>query len=110
MLNGELEDFAETIVGRLADAAGVLAVRLSEPAIDFIVIDDDHSYGGLRQEAWSGLVWAGGFLALHDGSECFVKDHDAGSVIYIREAILCDQRIRLVERVGTLFLLGRNTL
>jgi hypothetical protein len=111
VLSGELRTLPKTIVGGLADAAGVLAVRLSEPAIDFIFIDDDHSYGALRQEAWSGLVWAGGFIALHDGFSSAARNIDgACSVIYTREAILRDTRYRLVESVDTLSVLERNAL
>jgi predicted O-methyltransferase YrrM len=95
-----------------ADAGRQFAVD-GEPAIDFIFIDGDHSYDGLRQdwEAWSGLVGAGGFIALHDScSSDSRKIDDAGSVIYTREAILRDPRFRLLERVDTLSVLERNTL
>jgi hypothetical protein len=36
--------------------------------IDLLVIDGDHSYGGVRSdfEMYSGLVRAGGIIALHD--------------------------------------------
>jgi hypothetical protein len=94
-------------------AAGHQFAVNGEPAIDFIFIDGDHSYDGLRQdwEAWSGLVGAGGFIALHDScSSASRRIDDAGSVIFTRDVILRDPRFRLVERVDTLSVLERNTL
>src|SRR5271170_882466 len=75
-----------------ADAGRQFAAT-GEPAVDFIFIDGDHSYDGLRQdwEAWSGLVAPGGFIALHDScSSTERKIDDAGSVIYTRGAIMHD--------------------
>ncbi len=93
--------------------AGHQFVASGEPAVDFIFIDGDHSYDGLRQdwEAWSGLVAAGGRVALHDScSSAARKIDDAGSVIYTRESILRDPRFRLIERVDTLSVLERNAI
>jgi predicted O-methyltransferase YrrM len=95
-----------------ADAGHQFAAS-GEPAVDFVFIDGDHSYDGLREdwEAWSGLVGAGGFIALHDScSSAARKIDEAGSVIYTRDAIMRDNRFRLVERVDTLSMLERNTL
>jgi predicted O-methyltransferase YrrM len=84
-----------------------------ESAVDFIFIDGDHSYDGLRQdwEIWSGLLADGGFIALHDSrSSAARKIDDAGSVIYTREVILPDPRFRLIECVDTLSVLERKAL
>ena len=95
-----------------ADAGRQFAAS-GEPAIDFVFIDGDHSYDGLRQdwEAWSGLVAAGGLIALHDScSSAARKIDDAGSAVHTRKAILHDPRFRLIERVDTLSALKRNAL
>ena len=95
-----------------ADAGRQFADK-GEPAVDFIFIDGDHSYDGLRQdwEVWSGLVATGGLIALHDSCSSAARKIDgAGSVIYTREAILNDPRFRLIERVDTLSVLERNAI
>ena len=92
-----------------ADAGRQFAAD-GEPAIEFIFIDGDHSYDGLRQdwEAWSGLVASGGVIALHDScSSAAHKIDDSGSVTYTREVIQHDPRFRLIERVDTLSVLER---
>jgi hypothetical protein len=37
------------------------------PAVDFVFIDGDHTYAGLREdwEAWSGLIDSAGIVALY---------------------------------------------
>lgn len=93
--------------------AGRQFTASGESAPDFIFIDGDHSYDGLRQdwEEWSGLLADGGLIALHDScSSAARKIDDAGSVVYTRESILHDPRFRLIERVDTLSVLERNAL
>jgi predicted O-methyltransferase YrrM len=78
--------------------------------VDFVFIDGEHSYEGLRQdwEAWSPLVAPDGIVALHDScSSADRQIEDAGSVIFTREVILKDQRFKLVETVDTLTILRR---
>jgi predicted O-methyltransferase YrrM len=77
---------------------------------DFIFIDGDHSFEGLRGdwEAWAPLVAPNGIVALHDS--CSSKERDiegAGSVIFTRESILKDARFCLVEIVDTLTVVRR---
>lgn len=63
-----------------ADAGRQFAAS-GTPPIDFIFIDGDHSYDGLRQdwEVWSELVATGGVIALHDSCSSSVrKIDDAG--------------------------------
>jgi len=93
---------------------GVEAARLyaasERPPVDFIFIDGDHSYNGLRGdwEAWSPLVAPGGVIALHDSRSSAERDIEgAGSVIFTRESILRDPRFRLVESVDTLTIMSR---
>lgn len=78
--------------------------------VDFIFIDGDHSFDGLRGdwEAWSPLVAAGGIVTLHDSCSSSTRQiDDAGSAIYTKEVIQRDERFELVEIVDTLTVLRR---
>jgi len=93
---------------------GVEAARLyaaNGVAIDFIFIDGEHTYDGLRAdwEAWSGLVAPGGVVALHDSCSSAARSiEDAGSVIYTREVIMPDARFEHLETVDTLTVMQRR--
>lgn len=92
------------------EAAREYARSGSKP-IDFIFIDGDHSYDGLRVdwEAWSGLVGVGGVVALHDSCSSAERQiEDAGSVCYTREVIMHDARFKVLEIVDTLTVLARS--
>lgn len=93
---------------------GVEAARLyaasDGPPLDFVFIDGDHSYEGLRGdwEAWNPLVAPHGIIALHDSCSSAERNiEDAGSVIFTREAILPDPDFKLVETVDTLTIMSR---
>lgn len=73
--------------------------------VDFVFIDGDHSYEGLRGdwEAWRKLVAPDGIIALHDSRSSGERNiEDAGSVIFTREVILHDPRFIVVDMVDTL--------
>lgn len=92
------------------EAARRLA-REGAPPVDFVFIDGEHSYDGLRRdwEAWSGLVAPGGVVALHDSCSSAERDiEDAGSVRYTREVIRLDARFEVAEVVDTLTVLRRR--
>ena len=77
---------------------------------DFVFIDAEHTYEGLRQdwEAWSPLVGMGGIVALHDSCSSSERQiDDAGSVKFTNEVIRLDQRFELVETVDTLTIFRR---
>jgi predicted O-methyltransferase YrrM len=79
--------------------------------IDFIFIDGDHSYDGLREdwEAWSRRVVSGGIVALHDSRSYDGHDIEtAGSVKFTREVILHDARFAVVQTVDSLTVLQRR--
>lgn len=93
---------------------GVEAAReyaaAGEEAVDFVFIDGDHSYEGLRGdwEAWSALVAAGGVVALHDSRPCEARPiGDAGSVRFTAEVITRDSRFEVLEVVDTLTVLRK---
>lgn len=70
--------------------------------VDFLFIDGDHSYEGIKGDwtAWSDNIKSGGILALHDSINC--KQPNVGSEIFTREVISKDQRFTFIESVDTL--------
>jgi predicted O-methyltransferase YrrM len=104
--NGEMKWLRST--GK--ESARLYAAAHHEP-VDFIFIDGDHSYHGLRDdwEAWSPLVAPQGIIALHDSYSSQTRQiEDAGSVIYTREVIKPDERFESAEIVDTLSIWRRN--
>jgi predicted O-methyltransferase YrrM len=78
---------------------------------DFIFIDGDHTYEGLRAdwEAWNPRVLPGGVIALHDSRPTEGRPiHDAGSVRYTRGVIAHDPHYELVEAVETVSVFRRR--
>jgi hypothetical protein len=88
--------------GRLPDVTAAL--------FDFLFIDSDHTYEGLRDEweVWSPLIAAGGIVALHDSASPDGGTPGFGSVRFTRECILTDPRFTLVETTHGLTVLRRN--
>lgn len=79
-------------------------------ALDFVFIDGDHSFDGLRRdwEAWSPLLAPGGVIALHDSHSSAARQiDDSGSATYTREVILHDARFERIKVVDTLTVLRR---
>jgi predicted O-methyltransferase YrrM len=78
---------------------------------DFVFIDGDHSYEGLRGdwEAWSSLVAPGGIVALHDSHPTPERPiHDAGSVRYTRDVVSRDRRFERINVVDSLTIMRRH--
>lgn len=87
-----------------ADAARHLAENHLGP-VDFVFIDGDHTYNGLRADwqGWAPLVAPGGVVALHDSRSSGTRSiDDAGSARYTREVIQYDSHFELMEYVDTL--------
>jgi hypothetical protein len=79
--------------------------------VDFVFIDGNHSYEGLRDdwEGWSPRVVSGGIVALHDSRSYDGHDiESAGSVKFTREIITRDPRFQVVETVDSLTVLQRK--
>jgi hypothetical protein len=79
--------------------------------IEFLFIDGDHSYEGLRQdwEGWSSMIAGEGIVALHDSRSSATRRIDeAGSVVFTREVIHRDERFEVVDTVDTLTVLRRR--
>jgi predicted O-methyltransferase YrrM len=93
-----------------SDAAQGLAAELVG-RVEFVFIDGDHSYDGLRSdwEGWSGLVAPGGSVALHDSrSSPARRIDDAGSVRFASEVILADPRYEVADTIDSLTVLRRR--
>jgi predicted O-methyltransferase YrrM len=91
-----------------AEAARSLA---RAKGFDFVFIDGDHSYKGLKEDwdGWSHLVGARGVMALHDS--CSTPDRPidgAGSVQFAREVILRHPSFRVVDIVDSLTVVERK--
>jgi predicted O-methyltransferase YrrM len=79
--------------------------------VDFIFIDGDHSYDGLRAdwEVCNPLLCDGGIVALHDSRSSSTRQiDDAGSVVFTKMVILKDPRFELLEVADTLTVLKRT--
>lgn len=93
------------------DAAKVLRAAREDP-IDFIFIDGDHSYEGLKGdwEAWRPLIARGGIVALHDSRSTPTRlIDDAGSVRFTAEVIKNDPDFRVVDEIDSLTVLRRGS-
>jgi len=95
---------------RLLRLTGEDAARSWTGPVDFLFVDGDHSWDGLRAD-WEGFsphIEAGGIVCLHDSRSSASRNiEDVGSVRYTREVILRDPRFRVVETVETLTVLER---
>jgi predicted O-methyltransferase YrrM len=96
-------------------AVGQEALRLASEqglsTVDFIFVDGDHSFEGIRQdwELWTRLVSKDGIVALHDSCSTPARNIEtAGSVIFTRDHILRDDRFSLVEQVDSLSVVRRR--
>jgi predicted O-methyltransferase YrrM len=89
-----------------AEAARTSAV-LAAP-FDFVFIDADHTYEGLRRDwtSWSPLVARGGVIALHD-SVSRAGGAGSGSVDYSNDVVIRDSSFETIDEVCTLRVLRR---
>jgi predicted O-methyltransferase YrrM len=93
-----------------AEAGRRLAAELAA-RVDFVFIDGDHTYEGLRGdwEAWSGLLAPGGIVCLHDSRSSPLRAiDDAGSVRFTSEVIRKDERFLPVDEIDSLTVLRRR--
>lgn len=91
--------------------AGRAHARMNLPLVDFIFIDGDHTYEGLRGdwETWSPLVAPEGIVALHDSRPTPNRRiESAGSVVYTESVIVRDRSFEVVETVDSLTVLRRR--
>jgi len=101
--NGRVEWLRET--GR--EAAGNPKVLAAAP-FDFVFIDADHSFEGLREnwEGWAPLIAPGGVFAIHEGGvPNGPSDH--GGVRFCDQVARHDPRFEVLETVDCLLVLRR---
>ncbi len=108
-----LREVARSARGRftLLRTTGAEAAAAWRGPIDFLFIDGDHSWDGIRGdwEGWSGFVEVGGVVCLHDSRATPERPiADAGSVRYTAEVIARDPRFEVAEEVETLTVLVRR--
>ena len=87
------------------EAPGLPAVQPFLP-VDFIFIDGDHSYEGLRGDwlAWKDRVAPGGIVALHDSRQ---RD-GCGSERFAQEVAVRDPDYERIEEIDSLTVLRRR--
>jgi predicted O-methyltransferase YrrM len=101
----------EVVWMRMTGVAAAAAPEATAGGFDFLFIDGDHSYEGLKGdwEAWRGRIAPGGVVALHDSHSTPSRNiEDAGSVIYTREVITIDPLFETVEVVDSLTVVRRR--
>lgn len=82
----------------------------SEPC-DFLFIDGDHSYEGVKTdwELWTPLVSTGGIVALHDSRAYPGRDiHESGPARFTRDVVLQSKDFTLLEQVDSLTVMQRR--
>ncbi len=102
--NGSVKWLRQTSV----EAASTLG---PSEVFDFIFIDGDHTYEGLRADwiTWSPRLAKGGIVGLHDSRSTALRPiPDAGSVRFTKDSILNDERFELAELVDSLTVLRRK--
>jgi predicted O-methyltransferase YrrM len=81
-------------------------------AFDFVFIDSDHTYEGLKTDwtKWSPLLAPGGVVGLHDSRSTPQRPiDDAGSVRFTKEVILNDHRFEVIDTMDSLTILKRRS-
>jgi predicted O-methyltransferase YrrM len=77
---------------------------------DFVFVDGDHSYEGLRADwtGWRGLLAENGIIALHDSRSTPERPiEDCGSVQFTSRIILLDRCFEVVDTINSLTVLRR---
>jgi len=98
-------------VRKTGKEAAAYFAQVGGAEFDFVFIDGDHSYEGLRAdwEAWAPLIAPDGIVALHDScSSESINLEGTGSVICTQDVILRDGRFELIEQVDTLSIMRRK--
>jgi Methyltransferase domain len=108
LTNGKVE-WIRTTGG---EAAKAHADRLCGK-VEFIFIDGDHSYEGIRMdwEGWSTLAASGCVIGLHDSRSTPTRSIDnAGSVRFTSEVVRRDPRYEVIDEVDSLTVVQRRPI
>lgn len=82
----------------------------AEP-IDFLFIDGDHSYEGVKTDwnLWTPLISVGGIIALHDSRAYPGRDiHEMGPARFTRDVVLHSSDFELIQEVDSLTVVRRK--
>ena len=99
-----LEEYSNTAVDSFK--------RLGSRQIDFMFIDGDHSYEGVRTdwELWSPFVAPNGVVALHDSRSYADRQIDhVGAAKYTAEVIRKDPRFEVIDEVDSVTVVRRRS-
>jgi predicted O-methyltransferase YrrM len=94
-----------------AEAARSLYAEQPGPRFDFVFVDGDHSWEGIKGdwEGWSKLIAPGGIIAFHDSRSTPARQiDDAGSAQFTRQVIALDPDFETVDAVDSLTVLRRR--
>ena len=84
--------------------------QIEAQPIDFMFIDGDHSYEGIKTDwiLWSPLVRCGGIIALHDSRSYEGRNIDhVGAAQYTQNVILKDERYKEIDHCDSLTVVQR---
>jgi predicted O-methyltransferase YrrM len=84
--------------------------QMDDSNIDFIFIDGDHSYEGVKTDwsLWTPRLAVGGVVALHDSRSYEDRSIDqTGAARFTKDVVLHDARFRLLETVHSLTVMER---
>lgn len=97
---------------RTTGAMAAVHPEVAGQPVDWIFIDGDHSYEGLRADwtAWRDKIAPDGIVALHDSRATEDRPiEQAGSVRFTQDTILIDPAFEKVDEVDSLTVLRRKT-
>lgn len=84
--------------------------QIETKPIDFMFIDGDHSYEGIKTDwmLWSPLIEIGGIVALHDSRSYEGRNIDyVGATQYTQHVILKDERFQEINHCDSLTIVQR---
>ena len=98
-------------VEKVGPEAAPIITKQSKRPTDFIFFDGDHSWEGIESDwlAWGPILKPGCIVAFHDSIESPNQAADAhtGSVRYLKEVILPDPHMKLLETTDSLAVFER---
>lgn len=97
---------------RMTGVAAAKSLAKECGLIDFVFLDGDHSYEGLRTdwEAWPPLLGPGATIALHDSRSTPERPIDeAGSVRFTQKVVVASPDFEVIDEVESLTVLRKRS-
>jgi predicted O-methyltransferase YrrM len=98
---------------RMTGVAAAKSLSKELDQIDFLFLDGDHSYEGLRDdwEAWAPALRPGATMALHDSRSTPERPIDeAGSVRFTREVVIVSPHFEVIDELESLTILRKRSI